>query len=298
MTPAQFQLYELAYIRGGSPAARAEMAIDAAGRQVQRFSNVQLVPAKAIELCRTMKLCIAAYCRVDEAHLHISHQTMHASGGQANQVYGGAVLLLDERALAANPLVLAEARARAVEVAELLGAKSLKPHGFVQPDAQTAAAHPALTLSDLAGSPLLGAVMPQPIDVVVPGHPSLRLEGRLRRSNRRHFERNVKSVRGQLRTVAIGGRGHRFTVRGHDLSSMTKFGDEAVCFPESLRATVVAALATPGQRVLLSIAEEVLDEGRAEPRVKRVLENIWLEAAAPDATGSHQTKQACDASAS
>jgi len=53
--------------------------------------------------------------------------------------------------------------------------------------------------------------------------------------------------------------------------------DKAIHFDESHRKSVAAAIATPGQKVTLTYVEETLDEGRAKPRVKRVLKILALE---------------------
>ncbi|MBA3590620.1 hypothetical protein [Methylibium sp.] len=276
--------HEVLTCRSSFPVVRAEFLLDAQGHAVQRLSSSDIVPARALDVVRVASACIAKASCIWPEHMRVSVQTTRATGTYENRVYGGAVLLLDARALSRNPSALDVALACAAEFASLLGNKPApapapsSSAGVHAPDSRT-----PLTMNDLAGSVLLGAKLPCDLDIIIPGVQPIRLSGRLRRAKPGQARTEVRTLRGRLRGVMVGGRGHRLFVRGVDVASHEPFGDLPISFGEQWRRTVADALTTPGQTVLLSISEEMFDDGSSKPRIKRVLTSITLQSSASHA---------------
>ncbi len=275
--------HEVLTCRSSFPVVRAEFLLDAQGHAVQRLSSSDIVPARALDVVRAASACIAKACRIKDEHLRVSVQTTRASNQYEGRVYGGAVLLLDARAFSEDPSALDVALACASQFAALLGNKAASTPVPSSSAGVNAFSRPPLTLNDLAGSVLLGAKLPSDLDIMVAGLQPIRLSGRLRRAKPGQARTEVRTLRGRLRGVMIGGRGHRLFVRGVDTARNEPFGDHSIFFAEQWRRTVADALATPGQRVLLSIAEEMFDDGSSKPRIKRVLTSITLQSSASHA---------------
>lgn len=269
--------HEVFTCRSAFPALQAESSFDVHGNPVQRLSSGDIVPPRAIDIARSAAACISKKCGIERQYLRVSVQTTAAPRPFLGRVYGGAVVLLDDRALSAGPAVLNAAVSCADDFAALLANTSAvrAPVNGGDLDCSGAACQP-LTMDDLAGSVLLGAKLPDPLEIIVPGAPAIRLSNRLRRAKPGEACKRIRTVRGRLRAVMVGGRGHRLLVRGVDVVSKETFGKFPVGFGEHWRKTVTDALAQPGQEVALSFSEETFDDGTARARIKRILTNITL----------------------
>ncbi len=188
-------------------------------------------------------------------------------------------MLVDAQALNGDETKLDKLRALALRFVELL-VYGTKVADRSEPDSDAPFAGWAcdlLNLADLAGCKLLGTRLTDAIDVTVPGARSVRLEGHISRLPYRNFSSQERTVTGRVRAIVVGGRANRLLTNAHDVETHVRLRDKAIHFDESQRKAVAAAISTPGQKVTLTYVEETLDEGRAKPRVKRVLKSLVLE---------------------
>lgn len=276
MEPTSSNFHEILSCRGAIPSLHAEALVDAQGQIVQRLSSSDIVPARAVDIAQTAAACISMRCGIAREHLRVSVQTTNASAPFLGRVHGGAVVLLDHRAVLKTPSVLGAAIRCAGQFANLLADRPAAAPSVTSCANGSDQTEPPLTMDDLAGSAVLGAKLRDTLDIVIPGSQPVRLSNRLRRAKPKDASVRTRTIRARLRAVMVGGRGHRMFVRGTDVATNEAFGNHPIAFAEQWRQQVSDALATPGGQLLLSISEETFDDGTARKRVKRILMGLTM----------------------
>lgn len=244
---------------------RLAASIDPDGKPVHRLSNHQLVPKRALELLREIRSVLCRRLGIDPTRLTCQVQTSAAEGLLAGRMHSGVVLLLaDSPDLGGN--TVQDARACAAEfIAMLSGHKLADKIPFTW-----------LGVQDLDGCSLLGARLPDSIDVVISGFKTFRLEKSLQRLSSRSFTSREIRLQGQICGIKVSGRALRLFARARHLESRTSFGEHPIFFDATQLDEIAAAVASRAKDVELLVVEESFDEGRSKPRVKRTLRSIAL----------------------
>ena len=267
----QSNLHEILFCRGSIAALFAESTRSADGHAVVRWNSDDLIAPKSREVCLSALATIAALCGIEQSLFSIAVQTQAtdvANGG--TKLYGGLVLLLstDDHAQ------VALARASAGSFAAAIG-KPLDPRvGHAASTELVVSSAEPLTADDLRSASFLGSPIQVPLDLLIPGHPGYRVQGRFKRRSSRGFATRKLSIRGYLRLVKVGGKTNRLFVNATDLETQRPFGKHPILFDNQFRDCIAQALKNPGTPLQLMLVEQRLDDGRARTRTKYMVEGV------------------------
>ncbi len=256
--------HEILTIRGAQPTLTVHPSAGNAADRGVRISDEHILPARVTELIASAQATLADFLRIDGEKFQRFIQTSPSSG---QFHYGEAVLALGPDA---SPTTVAQCRDVALQFCRLIGsanseaAQTTIDAPTTSPEAE--AEREPLRHEDLRQATFLGMRIPVPLDLLVPGHASLRIQKRLQRSPSRGTSDVVHEVLAEFCSVTVGAKQTTLGISGRSLLDGQSFARKPILLARSDLPLIGAALCDLKTQLRLWINVHILDEGRAKPR--------------------------------